>query len=197
MPQNITITELLGEDFKGYNYAVTSNWRIDFSNSPEFRALVEGAADGDPSVLAQLSFACHSDFQFEAGITYATADIKGIPISQAAWQDRRIDSLPLDVYESMDHRVFKSLLVAANKTAGYFEHRNINFKSEYTFSGITLQALGNSSDGGEPDTQLVYHLQGVQIVNVQSPEYTSTSAEIGSVQLELKAHGWTSGDGNT
>ena len=76
MPQNIKINELLGDDFKEYNYAVTSNWRIDFSGSNEFKKLLEGAPgdDGHPAVLKQLSFACHSDFQFEADVEYAEAE---------------------------------------------------------------------------------------------------------------------------
>ena len=199
MPQNIKINELLGDDFKEYNYAVTSNWRIDFSGSNEFKKLLEGAPgdDGHPPVLKQLSFACHSDFQFEADVEYAEAEIKGIHISQAAWQDRFIDSLPIDVYENMDHRVFKALVQAANKTAGYFKHRDIAAKTEYTFDGITLTALGNTVDGSEPSNAIVYHLKGVQIKKVQSPNYTSDAAEIGSVQLELKAHGWTIGDDGT
>jgi len=191
MPQNIKIGEMLGKDFKEYNYMVSTNWRIHLEDSPEFRQLLDDQSDGHPSVIQQLSFACHSDFQFEASIEYAEAEIKGIHISQAAWQDRYIESLPLDVYENMDHRVFKALMAAANKTAGYFNHRNINEKSAYTFSGIRLEALGNSTTDGEVAPTLIYYLEGVQIVTVQSPNYTSTDAEIGSVQLELKAHGWT------
>lgn len=193
MAQNIKLTDLLGEDFKDTNYAVSSNWRINFADSKEFRDLISGT---DETALLQMSFACHSNFQFEATVEYAEAEIKGMHISQAAWQDRFIDSLTLDVFENMDHRVFKALVRAANNTAGYFKHRNINEKKKYTFSGITLEALGNSTEDGNVDPQCIYHLQGVQIVRCQSPEYTSDSAEIGSVQLELKAHGWTTGDGD-
>ena len=199
MPQNIKINELLGDNFKEYNYAVTSNWRINFEGSKEFMALIDGAPDNDghPSVIKQLSFACHSDFQFETEITYAEAEIKGIHISQAAWQDRFIESLPIDIYENMDHRIFKAPVQAANKTAGYFNHRNINEKKDYTFEGITLTALGNSSTEEDPPTAITYFLKGVQINKVQSPNYQSDAAEIGSVQLDIRCHGWTTGDGNT
>lgn len=192
MPNNITLTELLGAEFKSTNYMVTSNWRIDFSNCPELKNLI--GDNEDPTM--QMSFACHSDFQFETSIEYATATIKGMHISQAAWQDRYIDSLTLDVYESMNHRVFKALLTAANSTAGYFDNRDISAKSAYTFSGITLTALGNANNDGEPTTEITYHLMGVQINRVQSPNYTSNSADIGSVQLDLRAHGWLV-NGNT
>lgn len=193
MPQNIKIGELLGSDFKEYNYAVTSNWRIHFEDSPEFKALIDGAPqnDGHPAVLQQLSFACHSDFQFESEITYAEATIKGIHISQAAWQDRFIDSLPIDIYENMDHRVFKALVQAMNKTAGYYKHRNINEKSAYTFSKIWLESLGNATSDGDVTPSIIYYLGGVQINKVQSPNYQSDAAEIGSVQLDIRCHGWT------
>lgn len=187
---NITIAELLGGNFKDIDYAVSSNWRIDFSGCEELTTLM-----GDPGeVPLQMSYACHSDFQFNTNIEYAEATIKGIHISQAAWQDRYIDSLTLDVYESMDHRVFKALLKAANNTAGYYAHRNINAKKEYTFTGITLTALGNSDGSTNAETVLVYNLQGVQINSVQSPNYTSDSAEIASVSIDLRAHGWTIAD---
>lgn len=187
MANNITIAELLGGNFKDVDYAVTSNWRIDFSACEELKALMEDAGE----VSLQMSYACHSDFQFTANIEYAEATLKGMHISQAAWQDRFIDSLTLDVYESMDHRVFKALLKAANNTAGYYKHRNINAKNQYTFTNVTLTALGNSIGSGSAETQLVYNLQGMQINSVQSPNYTSDSAEIASVQLDLRVHGWT------
>lgn len=194
MPQNIKIGELLGKNFNEYNYAVTSNWRINFDKCDKLKELMGDVAN-DPRL--QMSFACHSDFQFETETTYAEAEIKGIHISQAAWQDRYIDSLPIDIFENMDHRIFKALVNVANNTAGYFNHRNINAKSEYTFDGITLEALGNSSADGDVAPTITYHLKGVQFKRVQSPNYTSDAAEIGSVQLEIKAHGWTIGDGNT
>ncbi len=199
MPQNIKLNELLGKEFKEYNYMVSSNWRIDFSKCRELRDLMGDTESGDPSIPLQMSFACHSNFQFETNIEYAEAEIKGMHISQAAWQDRFIDSLVLDVYESMNHRIFKALLNAANNTAGYYAHRDINKKENYTFSGITLEALGNTdgTGGAEVKTECIYHLLGVQINRIQSPEYTSESAEIGSVQLDLRAHGWSIGDGLT
>jgi hypothetical protein len=97
----------------------------------------------------------------------------------------------------MDHRIFKALVNVANNTAGYFEHRNINEKKEYTFDGITLTSLGNSNKDGDPGVAITYYLKGVQFNKVQSPNYQSDSAEIGSVQLDIRCHGWTTGDGNT
>jgi hypothetical protein len=193
MPQNIKLVELLGNEFRDINYAVTTNWRIDFSNCRELKNLM-GDVENDP--IKQMSFACHSNFQFKTDIEYAEATIKGMHISQAAWQDRFIDSLPIDIYENMDHRIFKALMSVANNTAGYFQHRNINEKKEYTFSGITLEALGNSSQDGEVESKCIYHLLGVQVNSIESPEYTSDNADIGSVQLDIRAHGWTIGDGN-
>lgn len=187
MPQNIKFDDLLGKDFKEANYMVSTNWRIDFTKSPELRALI----GGNDNVLKQMSYACHSNFQFEAEIEYAEAEVKGMHISQAAWQDRFIDSLAVEIYEAMDHRVFKALKSVAEKTAGYFENRNVNAKENYTFSGIVLEALGNS-DGGNGEVPVVhsYELLGVQVVSVESPEYTSTDADIGSCTLTIKAHGW-------
>lgn len=192
MAQNITITELLGSNFKDTNYAVSSNWRIDFSNCSELKSLMDNSDVGN--VVAQMSYACHSDFQFQASIEYADATVKGIHISQAAWQDRYIESMTLDIYENMDHRLFKALLKVANNTAGYYGHRNVNAKSNYTFSGITLTALGNSNNNSDVESQLIYTLEGVQINSIQSPNYTSDSAEISSVTIALRAHGWTTPD---
>ena len=79
----------------------------------------------------------------------------------------------------------------ANNTAGYYGNRDIAEKKVYTFSGIQLHALGNMKGNGEPETKLVYELIGVQINSVQSPNYQSDAAEIGSVSLDLRAHGWT------
>lgn len=195
MAKNITLNNLLGSEFKDTNYAVTTNWRIDFSNCQELRDLISGA---DESSLLQMSYACHSNFQFKADIEYAEATIKGMHISQAAWQDRFIDSLPIDIYENMDHRVFKALMLAANKTAGYYDNRDINEKKRYTFSNIVIEALGNSDgSGSEPDVVCTYNLLGVQINSIESPEYTSDNADIGSVQLDIRAHGWTIGGDNT
>lgn len=191
MANNITLSELLGGNFKDADYAVSSNWRINFENCEELKALMGSFAGEVPK---QMSYACHSDFQFTANVEYAEVTIKGMHISQAAWQDRYIDSITLDVYENMDHRVFKALMQAANNTAGYYTHRNINAKKNYTFTGITLEALGNSDGNGAPDTKLIYTLMGVQINSIQSPNYTSDSADIASVQLDLRAHGWTIND---
>jgi len=189
MPQNIKFEELLGKNFNGANYMVSSNWRINFANSG-LKDLIQGASNVD-TVLMQMSYACHSSFSFETSLTYAEAEIKGIHISQAAWQDRYIDDFTVEVYENMDHRVFNALLVAANSTAGFLEHRNINKKDVYTFNGITLEALGNGDgSSGEVESVRTYNLLGVQVLSVQSPEYTSDSANIGTVTLHLRAHGW-------
>ena len=40
MPQNVRLTELLGDNFKAYNYMVSSNWRIDFSKCEELVKLM-------------------------------------------------------------------------------------------------------------------------------------------------------------
>ena len=187
MPQNIKFDDLLGKDFKEANYLVSTNWRIDFTKSTELRNIM----GGNDNVLKQMSYACHSNFQFEASIEYAEAEIKGMHISQAAWQDRFIDDMTVEIYEEMSHRVFKALKTAAEKTAGYFENRNINEKKNYTFSRITLEALGNSDGGnGEVGIAHTYTLLGVQILSIESPEYTSENADIGSVTLHIKAHGW-------
>ena len=187
MPQNIKFDDLLGKDFKEANYLVSTNWRIDFTKSTELRNIM----GGNDNVLKQMSYACHSNLQFEASIEYAEAEIKGMHISQAAWQDRFIDDMTVEVYDTMDHRVFKALKTAAERTAGYFENRNINEKANYTFSGIVLEALGNSDGGnGEVSVEHSYELLGVQILSIESPEYTSENADIGSVTLHIKAHGW-------
>lgn len=187
MPQNIKFADLLGNNFSGVNYMVSTNWRINFVASPELKALIPG----EDKALEQMSYACHSNFQFEASIEYAEAEIKGMHISQAAWQDRFIDDMTVEIYDTMDHRVFKALKAAAEKTAGYFGNRNINEKANYTFSGITLEALGNSDGGnGEVSVEHSYELLGVQILSIESPEYTSENASIGSVTLHIKAHGW-------
>lgn len=184
--QNIKFTDLLGSDFKDYNYAVSSNWRIDFSKSAQFVSLL----GGDASVVNQMSFALHSDYDFTAAITYAEAKVKGIPIRQAAWQEREITGMGCAVYESMDHRVFKALEAACSGVAGFYEHRDINLKENYTFSGIVLQALGNVNGSGEPPVVCSYELIGAQINDVKSPTYTSTAANIADVTFTLYAHGW-------
>lgn len=188
--QNIKFQELLGTNAVGINYAVTSNWRIDFSQSAEFRSLIE-----DGTAIEQMSFACHSDFDFTTEIEYADASIKGIPIHQAAWQTRTIENQECAVYERMDHRVFKALVKATNKTAGFLEHRNIAEKTEYTFNNVYVYALGNSSTDGDVPTSAAYRLIGCQVLSCKSPTYTSDSADIADVTLTLYAHGWElSGD---
>lgn len=187
--QNIKFTDLLGEDFKDRNYAVTSNWRIDFKSSPEFKKLI-----GNDTVLEQMSFAFHSDLDFTGEITYATASIKGIPIRQAAWQSREVSALNCSVYELVNHQLYKALSQAADKVAGFYEHRNIGEKKTYTFSGIKLYALGNNGGDGDQTTQIAYELLGAQLSNFKSPTYTSDAANIADVTFDLYAHGFKVAD---
>ena len=184
--QNIKFTDLLGSDFKESNYAVTSNWRIDFSNSPEFRKLL----GGDSGVLEQMSFAFHADISLGASITYARAAIKGLPIRQAAWQEREIQNVPCEVYERMNHQLYKALAKASNKIAGYYKHRNIAPKENYTFSGVFLYALGNSDKEGDIQPECSYELLGAQLNDFTSPTYTSEAANIADVKFNLYAHGF-------
>lgn len=184
--QNIKFTDLLGKDFAESNFAVSTNWRIDFSKSEGFKKLL----GGDDKVVNQLSFAMHSDYDFTAALTYATAKIKGIPIRQAAWQEREIEGMECAVYEMMDHRVFKALEKATSKVAGFEEHRNISEKEKYTFDGVRLYAYGNSDANADLTPMCSYELIGVQLNNVKSPTYTSGDAAIADVTFELYAHGW-------
>lgn len=184
--QNIKFTDLLGSDFKESNYAVTSNWRIDFSNSPEFRKLL----GGDSDVLKQMSFAFHADINLGASITYARAAIKGLPIRQAAWQEREIQNVPCEVYELMNHQLYKALAKASNKIAGFYKHRNIAPKENYTFSGVFLYALGNSDKEGDIQPECSYELLGAQLNDFTSPTYTSEAANIADVKFNLYAHGF-------
>jgi len=184
--QNIKFTDLLGANYKDFNYAVTSNWRIDFSQSREFAALL----NGKDSLLEQMSFAFHSNLDFTGSITYASAKIKGIPIRQAAWQEREIANVECTVYESMDHRLYKALAKASDKVAGFFEHRDINLKENYTFSGVVVHALGNVDGQGEPPIVCSYELIGAQLNDFKSPTYTSDSANIADVTFNLYAHGF-------
>ena len=183
--QNIRFTDLLGNDFKDSNYAVTSNWRIDFSHSDQFKRLI-----GDDNVINQMSFAFHADLSFQGEITHASANIKGIPIRQAAWQSREIDNIDCEVYELVDHRLYKALSRASDKIAGFYDHRNIGPKEEYTFSGIQVMALGNIGGDGEQPTQIIYELLGAQLNNFTSPTYTSEAANIANVTFQLYAHGF-------
>lgn len=189
--QNIKFTDLLGNDFKNFNYAVSSNWRIDFSKSPEFQALIgNGTGIGGVSLVEQMSFAFHSDIDFTGTIEYASAKIKGIPIRQAAWQDREIANVACSVYESMDHRLYKALEGTSNKVAGFLEHRDINLKANYTFSGIVVHALGNVDGAGDPPIVCSYELIGAQLNDFKSPTYTSEAANIADVTFNLYAHGF-------
>lgn len=183
--ENIKLTELLGNNIGDTNYGVTTNWRINFGDS--LKALMGGGAN---SAITHMSYACHSDFQFEATVDYAEATVKGMHISQAAWQDRFIDSMDIEIYDTMDLQVFKALVKAANNTAGYYNNRDINAKGSYTLKDIKLIALGNGEDNSVKDT-LTYTLHGVQINSVQSPNYTTGDAEITSVSMNIRAHGWT------
>jgi hypothetical protein len=64
-------------------------------------------------------------------------------------------------------------------------------------NGIVVHALGNAAPGKEPPIVVSYQLLGVQINTVQSPEYNTDSANINSVHLDLKWHGWTILNNNT
>jgi len=181
---NVTFNELLGEDFSEKDYAVSSNWRIDFATCKKFVDLL----GGDVGIAKHMSYACTSDYSFNSETTYAQANIKGIPISQAAWQSRVIDSLQITILEPMSRAVENALIKAQNKGAGYFDKRDIAPKSVYTFSGITLLELGND---GKADADNIIILDGVQIKGVQPGTFTSgNNAEIVGTQLTLYAHGW-------
>lgn len=189
--QNTQFTELLGSDFSNFNYAVTTNWRIDFSQSPEFKKLIGGGTGiGGKPLVDQMSFAFHSDVDFTGSIVYAEAKVKGIPIRQAAWQDREIKDVPCAVYESMSHALYKALERATNKIAGFYDHRNIAPKEAYTFSGIMLYAFGNADANGDLDPICTYELLGAQLNSFKSPTYTSEAANIADVTFNLYAHGF-------
>lgn len=181
--QNITFNELLGKDFSERDYAVTTNWRIDFATCRQFVELL----GGDTGIAKHLSYACTSDHTFSAETTYATATIKGIPISQAAWQSRTIDSLDISVLEPMDRAVENALIKAQNKGAGYFGNRDLAPKDTYTFSGITLLELGND---GKASSDNIIILDGVQIKSVSLGSFSSSNADIVSTELSLYVHGW-------
>lgn len=184
--QNTKFTDLLGADFKESNYAVTSNWRIDFTKSPELKKLL----GNNTNILNQMSFAFHADLNLGASITYASAKIKGIPIRQAAWQEREIANVPCEVYELMNHQLYKALAKASNKVAGFYKHRNIAPKENYTFSGVFLYALGNSDTEGDVPPECIYELIGAQLNDFTSPTYTSEAANIADVKFNLYAHGF-------
>lgn len=181
---NVTFNELLGEDFSEKDYAVSSNWRIDFASCKKFVDLL----GGDASVAKHMSYACTNDYTFNSETTYARANIKGIPISQAAWQSRVIDNLPITILEPMSRSVENALIKAQNKASGYFGKRDIAAKNIYTFSGITLLEFGNN---GNVDPDNIIILDGVQIQGVQPGTFTSgDSASIVGTQLTLYVHGW-------
>lgn len=181
--QNIRFEDLLGENFSEKNYAVSSNWRINFEVCKEFVALV-----GNAAVAKHMSYACTSDYDFEATTEFANANIKGIPISQAVWQHREFDGVQITILEPMDRSVENALLAAQNKGTGYFNNRDVAEKSVYTFSGIQLIELGND---GQTRNNNVIILDGVQIQGVKLGTFTSgNSADIVGTQLTIKGHGW-------
>lgn len=181
---NVTFNELLGADYSEKDYAVSSNWRIDFATCKKFVDLL----GGDTGIAQHMSYACTSDYNFNSETTYAQANIKGMAISQAAWQSRVIDNLPITILEPMDRSVENALIKAQNKGAGYFGARDIAAKDVYTFSGITLIELGNDGKAN-PDNFII--LDGVQIRGVQLGTFTSgNSADIVGTQLTLYCHGW-------
>jgi hypothetical protein len=181
---NVTFNELLGADFSEKDYAVSSNWRIDFATCKKFVELL----GGDVGIAQHLSYACTTDYTFNSETTYAQQNIKGISISQAAWQTRVIDNLQITVLEPMDRSVENALIKAQNKGAGYFGSRDIAAKNVYTFSGITLIELGNDGKAN-PDNIII--LDGAQIKGVQPGTFTSgNNAEIVGTQFTLFCHGW-------
>lgn len=181
--QNIRFNDLLGENFSEKNYAVSSNWRINFEVCKEFVALV-----GNADVAKHMSYACTSDYDFEATTEFANANIKGIPISQAVWQHREFDGVQITILEPMDRSVENALLTAQNKGTGYFNNRDVAEKSVYTFSGIQLIELGND---GQTSNNNIIILDGVQIQGVKLGTFTSgDSADIVGTQLTIKGHGW-------
>lgn len=181
--QNIRFNDLLGENFSEKNYAVSSNWRINFEVCKEFVDLV-----GNADVAKHMSYACTSDYDFEATTEFANANIKGIPISQAVWQHREFDGVQITILEPMDRSVENALLRAQNAGTGYFNNRDVAEKSVYTFSGIQLIELGN--DGQTSNDNLII-LDGVQIQGVKLGTFTSgDSADIVGTQLTIKGHGW-------
>lgn len=181
--QNIRFNDLLGENFSEKNYAVSSNWRINFEVCKEFVALV-----GNADVAKHMSYACTSDYDFEATTEFANANIKGIPISQAVWQHREFDGVQITILEPMNRSVENALLTAQNKGTGYFNTRDVAEKRTYTFSGIQLIELGNN---GETNNDNIIILDGVQIQSVALGTFTSgDSADIVGTQLTIKGHGW-------
>lgn len=181
--QNIKFDDLLGKNFSEKNYAVSSNWRINFEVCKEFVDLV-----GNGDVVKHMSYACTSDYDFTATTEYATANIKGILLSQAVWQHREFDGVDIQILEPMDRSVENALIRAMNKSTGYYDARDIAEKSVYTFSGIQLIELGND---GKAESDNIIILDGVQIQGVKPGTFTSgDSANIVSTTLTIKGHGW-------
>lgn len=181
--QNIRFDDLLGKNFSEKNYAVSSNWRINFEVCKEFVDLV-----GNADVAKHMSYACTSDYNFEATTEYANANIKGIPISQAVWQHREFNGVNIEILEPMDRSVENALIKAMNKSTGYYDSRDIAEKKVYTFSGIQLIELGND---GKSESDNIIILDGVQIEGVKPGTFTSgNSADIVSTTLTIKGHGW-------
>ena len=181
--QNIKFDDLLGKNFSEKNYAVSSNWRINFEVCKEFVDLV-----GNGDVVKHMSYACTSDYDFTATTEYATANVKGIPISQAVWQHREFDGVDIQILEPMDRSVENALIRAMNKATDYYDARDIAEKSVYTFSGIQLIELGND---GKAESDNIIILDGVQIQGVKPGTFTSgDSANIVNTTLTIKGHGW-------
>lgn len=181
--QNIKFDDLLGKNFSEKNYAVSSNWRINFEVCKEFVDLV-----GNGDVVKHMSYACTSDYDFTATTEYATANIKGILLSQAVWQHREFDGVDIQILEPMDRSVENALIRAMNKSTGYYDARDIAEKSVYTFSGIQLIELGND---GKAESDNIIILDGVQIQGVKPGTFTSgDSANIVNTTLTIKGHGW-------
>lgn len=181
--QNIKFDDLLGKNFSEKNYAVSSNWRINFEVCKEFVDLV-----GNGDVVKHMSYACTSDYDFTAATEYATANIKGILLSQAVWQHREFDGVDIQILEPMDRSVENALIRAMNKATGYYDARDIAEKSVYTFSGIQLIELGND---GKAESDNIIILDGVQIQGVKPGTFTSgDSANIVNTTLTIKGHGW-------
>lgn len=181
--QNIKFDDLLGKNFSEKNYAVSSNWRINFEVCKEFVDLV-----GNGDVVKHMSYACTSDYDFTATTEYATANVKGILLSQAVWQHREFDGVDIQILEPMDRSVENALIRAMNKATSYYDARDIAEKSVYTFSGIQLIELGND---GKAESDNIIILDGVQIQGVKPGTFTSgDSANIVNTTLTIKGHGW-------
>lgn len=181
--QNIKFDDLLGKNFSEKNYAVSSNWRINFEVCKEFVDLV-----GNGDVVKHMSYACTSDYDFSASTEFATANVKGILVSQAVWQHREFDGVEIQILEPMDRSVENALIRAMNKSTGYYDSRDIAEKSVYTFSGIQLIELGND---GKAESDNIIILDGVQIQGVKPGTFTSgDNAQIVNTGLTIKGHGW-------